>query len=116
MASKRLSASDFNCSIRIEQPTESPDGVGGTVRGWTTYATMWAKVRVSSALEIARIGAQLSNVTRTFVVRNLSAAKGITTAMRVIYESEAYNIASSTSDTPRDQVMNIVATKGVANG
>lgn len=37
--------------ITIQSPVDIPDGAGGSVRTWTTYAQLWANVEPASGSE-----------------------------------------------------------------
>lgn len=53
----------------LEAPVESPDGGGGTTRGWETLGVHWAEVRASAAVERTLGGIEASLVTHRLTLR-----------------------------------------------
>lgn len=45
------SASDLRQRVLIEAPTDTPDGLGGYTRAWSSVATVWAQVTASQGDE-----------------------------------------------------------------
>lgn len=42
---------DFRHQVALQQPNDTPDGIGGQTRTWTTVATVWGRVTPVSGSE-----------------------------------------------------------------
>ena len=49
--SSAQSASDLRQRVLLESPTDTPDGLGGYTRSWSSVATVWAQVTPSQGSE-----------------------------------------------------------------
>ena len=49
--SSAQSASDLRQRVLLESPTDTPDGLGGYSRAWSSVATVWAQVTPSQGSE-----------------------------------------------------------------
>jgi len=76
-------------AIQAEQPTA--DGAGGYALAWMTCATVWAKIKPSTAKELVASGRLESHVTHTITVR-WTKATVITSDMRVLYNGRTFAI------------------------
>ncbi|MDQ0347864.1 phage head closure protein [Ancylobacter vacuolatus] len=75
--------------IDIQRSTESVNGLGQVVTGWSTIATMRAqKVEASTAEFMRAFGAS----TETAIVFRIRFLDGVTLADRVSYEGAAFNL------------------------
>lgn len=80
--------------IEIQQPTNTRDAMGGLVEAWTTWSVCFAAVRHRSGSESIQ-GEQLLGVTITdFEIRYFENETGPKQSMRILYESEYYDIIS----------------------
>ena len=59
----------LNRRLVLESPSETPDGSGGRVPGWTAQGTLWAEIRPRSGREIAGPGGTTSLSTARITVR-----------------------------------------------
>lgn len=55
--------------LALESPVETPDGAGGTTRGWQDLGTLWAEVTLRSGRERAEAGLPVSSTSYRIVVR-----------------------------------------------
>lgn len=84
-----MRAGDLDRRIELQSFTFVDDGGGGGVETWTTYATMWAAYQQISGREyLAAGGIQ----TERRVVFRLRWRDDITTAHRVVYGSQVFEI------------------------
>lgn len=114
MLKSKLTASDLDAVIAIEQYTSVSDGMGGNARTWATLIErLHCKAERLGAAEQARTGIIQASTVFRFTIRRRT---GITTNMRVVYGGVRYNIRSFAPDTTRDRMMAIIAESGVANG
>lgn len=75
--------------ITIETATHATDSQGGKATTWSTYATVWAELKPVSAGE-RNFGQQLE-YQRSHKC-NIRYLAGVTTAMRVIFDSRYFHI------------------------
>lgn len=95
---------DLNRKVRFDTPASSGNGLTST--SWTTSFTDWAAVRDVSGREFFTAAAQhMENVT-TFTIR---ARTGITTAMRIVFQSKPYEILQINSMAYRGDFLQIKA-------
>lgn len=56
-----MNYSAFNRRVLIEVPTETRDSYGALIPGFTTLATVWARVLPATGRELSALGTQLVN-------------------------------------------------------
>jgi len=86
-----MRAGKLDRSITIERQTETVTPTGAAVSAWTTVAAIRAEVVQATASEIATGYGEAEDGRLTFRVRYLA---GITTADRVTYAGQAYDLKS----------------------
>jgi SPP1 family predicted phage head-tail adaptor len=88
--------------ITIEEKTVTRDAYGGEVVVWAKFAEVWASVQSITGREF--FGSQQVNATVTtkFGIRWL---EGVTTAMRISYDGELYNIVAILDSDRRADLM-----------
>lgn len=84
-----MQAGRLDREITIQQATETNDSYGSVQVVWSTYASPWAQVIAVRAEERVVSGRILATKVNRFRIRYDS---GITEKMRIVYESENYNI------------------------
>lgn len=86
-------ASSLRNLVTLQQPALTPDTLGGYTRSWTNVADMWADIEPLAGRDITneRFAAQQlqARITHRVHVRYRA---GITTDMRLLYESRALYI------------------------
>lgn len=75
--------------ITIQQPSDTPDGIGGNTRTWTTFATVWASIEPLNAFQIFKAQHLEHRVTHKVMIRYLA---GLTSDMRISYDSRIFGI------------------------
>jgi len=88
-----MRSGELDRKITIQQKTESRTPLGGVTESWATLAAVWAKVIPLSGREYFNATAEqrvASKLTR-FRIRYLAAARK-DTQLRVLYDSETYDI------------------------
>ena len=63
----------------LEAPNETPDGIGGVTRAWTTLATVWAAIEPVAAEDQVVADRRLGVLTHRIVIRQRD---GLTTHHR----------------------------------
>jgi SPP1 family predicted phage head-tail adaptor len=94
--------------IVIEEVTETRDSYGGVVETWSTFATVWASVGPIIGREYFASQQVQSEVTHKIRIRYLS---GVTTKMRVAFDSRVFNIESVLNVDERDTEMVLMVTE-----
>jgi len=77
--------------ITIEEKSVTRDSYGGEVVTWTEFAQVWASVSSVTGREFFGSAQVNATVTTKFGIRYLA---DITTAMRISYDGELYNIVA----------------------
>lgn len=103
----------FRITLQTEQKTS--DDAGGYTLSWTNVATVWAAIesasrRASSTENV--VAGQLEN--RSFFVFTIRYRDGVTSKMRVLYNSRVFNIRRVINVDERKQWIEIFATEGEA--
>jgi SPP1 family predicted phage head-tail adaptor len=77
--------------IRLQALTQGKDTVGGNVRSWVDVAKLWAGVRHFSGDEarVTKYGGEQPTARSEFLIWHRA---GVSASMRVIYDSQVYNI------------------------
>jgi len=87
-----MRAGDLKKLVSIEHETLTPDGMGGHVSSWTTWASnVWAAIWPISAKEQIQAGQETMIITHRVRVRY---RRGLTGVMRIKYGSRYFNIVS----------------------
>jgi len=90
--------------IVIETPAESQGGAGEVTNSWATFATVRAELITQTAREALKSDQILGIQYTTFRIRYLT---GITTKMRVLYNSRYFDIESAPNMFGRDREINL---------
>jgi len=92
--------------LRFETLTSTEDANGFVTKTWTTAFTVWGAARDVGGREFFEAAAQhMENIT-TFTIR---ARSGITTAMRILFQSKPYEIMQISRMQYRGDYMQIKA-------
>lgn len=84
-----IGAGELDQRVRIEKPASTPDGRGGTVKGWAELATVWARVRPISGRERAAAGQIEAAATYRVTIRRRT---DVTADCRILWQGMAMNI------------------------
>lgn len=90
-----VSAQQLTRKITIEQPTESIDSNGMVTQTWATYYQPMAKISPALGREYYEAKQLTSDQSIKFNIRYSNKAAGITTKMRIVYNSNYYDISST---------------------
>lgn len=94
---KHLTASELTERVVIQTVSEASDGQGGVNQTSTTLATVWARVRVATAGDEAKLGGQVVSGTKYVVTMWLGTpTAAITTKHQATWRGKTLNIASVT--------------------
>lgn len=85
-------ARKYRNRITIEEFTPSRGSDGSVSKTWSTYATVWAEKKHKTSREFFSAQRINSEITELFTIRYKS---GITTKMRVSFNSKYYNIVGA---------------------
>lgn len=112
MAKSKVKISELNKRIEFQQYSNAPDGQGGAVETWTTFATVWAKIEPVKQGE--RYFSQQIQPVRThkIVIRKLV---GLTTKMRFVHEGRIFQLKGEIIPDERDFYNFIDAVEGEAS-
>lgn len=90
-----MTAAMLRHTAQIQAPTDAPDGQGGTVRTWTTVATVRCSIKPISSREQVFLESIHNTLAARMVMRYRS---GITGEMVVLFNEVRHNIKG----TPRN--------------
>ena len=88
--------------ITIEEKSVTRDAEGGEVVTWATFATVWASASSITGREFFASQQVNSTVSMKFGIRWLD---GVTTAMRISFDSKLYNIVAVLDSDRRADLM-----------
>jgi len=98
-------------AITIQEKTLTPDGQGGFTEVWSVFASVEAEVERAEASEANESGRLNNTQDLKFVFRYTD---GITSDMRILYDSRVMPIRSVINYGDRDQWLEVVAEQGAA--
>jgi SPP1 family predicted phage head-tail adaptor len=99
--------------ITLQRPTETPDGIGGTVRGWADLAANprpWANVIAKAGRESMVEGRTNATYIVLFTIWNRS---DLSELNRIVWNGDAYNIRNIRREGERKLRLVIEAERGV---
>jgi SPP1 family predicted phage head-tail adaptor len=99
--------------IVVQQEQQTPDGAGGYALAWTTLATVWADIAPVSGKEVFASGHLEGRVTHKVTLR-WRADINITSDMRIVYSSRAFNILAVLNGDERNRFAEILVEEGGA--
>jgi len=99
--------------ITLQRATETPDGLGGSVRGWANLATNpspWAAVTAKAGRESMTEGRMSATYIVLFTIYNRD---DLSEVDRIVWGGEAYNIRNIRREGGRKLHLVIEAERGV---
>jgi SPP1 family predicted phage head-tail adaptor len=102
---------DLSERVTFESYAETADGMGGQAVAWSTFATVWAKVRPISGRERAQAGGLEAPANYEFTIRRRA---DLTESMRLTWRGETYNVRFIAVPPAGDLYMRIEAERDVA--
>lgn len=118
--SANLLSSRLRHLVTLQQEVQIADGAGGTSKSWTDVASLWAEI-----IPIGGTGSMLSRTSGKEVMVGdqvqseishkitLRYRDGVTSAMRIVYESRFFNIRSVANPAERNQQLELLVQEGV---
>ena len=97
--------------VTVQTETQSTDGAGGYILGWTTFANVWANIKPLTGREIFVASHLEGHVTHHVQMRYLS---GVTSDMRLSYNSRLFNIQAVLNTDERNQWTELLVEEGLA--
>lgn len=99
--------------ITIQKLTKLKDGFGAQVENWADFKSMWAEVYDRSGNQVFAQN-QIQNEKSTRV--RIRFRTDITTAMRVVFRGQAYDIQSILDVSGDRKFLELMCTEGRRNG
>jgi SPP1 family predicted phage head-tail adaptor len=99
--------------ITLQRVTETPDGIGGTTRGWSDLAvnpSPWARVIAKAGREGMTEGRMTATYIVLFTIWNRD---DLSEVDRILWNGEAYNIRNIRREGERKLYLVIEAERGV---
>ena len=109
-----MKAGDLRDRVTIQRATNSDDGFGNTISGWSDLLTVWANVRETPGKEIVAAGRIEASRTATIRVRASSQSRGVTAADRVQARGQVWNIRSVAAVGDGRELIEFLCEAGVA--
>ena len=109
-----MKAGDLRDRVTIQRATNSDDGFGNTISGWSDLLTVWANVRETPGKEIVAAGRIEASRTATIRVRASSQSRGVTAADRIIARGQSWNIRSVSAVGDGRELIEFLCEAGVA--
>ena len=100
-----MNAQELRQSLIIEQYTATRDTYGGEVQTWTTFATVRARKSHQTSREFFAAQKVNAEIAELFVCRYKS---GVTTKMRVDFDSKYYDIAGANDPDGKKRELHIL--------
>lgn len=109
-----IRAGEFNDLVTLQQKSIARNGIGDEVITWADVATVWARVMPLRGNAFFTANQQQHVVDARFLIREIP---GITNAMRILWNSGYYDIASVIVGTGQYKAtIEIHAVQGVKDG
>jgi len=111
-------AGDFRHRVTIQRRSTTIDAVGGQSNVWTDVATVWAIIEPASGRELLAAQAMQLDQPATITLRyqpQFSDPKTMA-AMRAVYGSRIFNIASVQNAEERNRILVMTCSEGLNDG
>ena len=103
----------YRHKVTIQQPTETVDAAGQAVKSWSTFAQPYASIEPLRGREYFSAERFESEITVRIRLQYLS---GVTSKMRVSFDSRTYNIESVIDPMERGREMQLMCSQGLNDG
>ena len=90
-----ITAADLRHVVQLQRAAEAPDGQGGTIRTWSTFASTRAKMSQISAREAVQLAATRSPVIARCVIRYRG---DLTATDCILFNGQRYAISGAPVD------------------
>lgn len=94
--------------VVIQQATETGDGMGGQVRSWGEFATVWCAITPASGREVYQYGQVAASVSHTITMRHIA---GVVPSMRVLYGTRVFAVNAVVNMGERDRFLRLAVTE-----
>jgi len=101
-----VNSGQLDRKITIETFTEARNSVGEPIKTWATFLTTMAKVTHKSGREFFSAGQDVAETDTLFKIRHRT---GITREMRILYQSNYYDIQEINPGATRREYLEIMA-------
>jgi SPP1 family predicted phage head-tail adaptor len=95
--------------IAVENPTETPDSVGGYTVTWSTFANVWAKIEPTNSQHQYHSENLEYRVTHKITIRELA---GLNIKMRISFENRIFHIRGFRDILERDRFQELLCEEG----
>ena len=102
---------DLRKRVTIQAETETPDNAGGYVLGWSDVATVWAEIAPTTGAKVFTAQHLEGHVSHHVTLRYYA---GITTDMRLLYNSRLFNIRAVLNTGEHNQWTELLVQEGAA--
>jgi len=92
MAFNQTKTYEYNRRVSLQSYTESKSVSGQVTKSWTTYATIWAKIRTMSGTEKVRNDQPVGLLSMEVTIRYSSDVSGVSVKDRILYGSDTFDI------------------------
>ena len=106
-----MNSGDLRKQVTFQAETPTTDSAGGYALVWTNVMTVWADIKPSSGQKYFVDGHLEGHVTHHVTMRYQS---GITTDMRMIYNSRVFNIRAVLNTNESNRWLELLVEEGVA--
>lgn len=93
-----LNAGDLDQRITIQRRAAGVDALGHEAKGWTDYATVWARVLTTGGREALQAGAVQGEATIECRIRYRADLLHDSTGQRIVWRGIAYDITRPPQD------------------
>ena len=97
--------------VIVQAETQAVDAAGGYMLGWTNFASVWAEIEPITGQEHVVAAHLEGHVTHHVTMRYVS---GVTTDMRIFYNSRLFNIRAVLNTDERNQWTELLVEEGAA--
>lgn len=99
-------------AVTLQQKSVSRGANGEEVVSWSTFASVYAQVQPISGREFVALRQAQSTITHRFRIRWLT---GVTTAMRVLWNSQPYDIVEAINVDARNRQLELLCVGDLAS-
>lgn len=103
-----MNAGDLRHRVTLQKRVQGFDPIGQPIEGWDDVATVWAAVEPLRGREYLAAGAMQSSVEVRIRMRY---RPGITSAMRVAFDGDVYDIKAVIEVNTRREELQLMCTK-----
>lgn len=112
-----VAAGRLGSRVRLQRRSTTRDALGQRVDAWTTFATVWADIRVTSGIAAANseFTSADQQVSRTNASIRIRARSDVDHTCRAVHNSAIYDIRAALPD-PDGEFVDLVCSIGAREG